>query len=399
MSHIANSNKACCTTSTSSTGQYVDITRDAFNRFRVSSPYTLLDSQNVYRPSNKFFSNVAGTGNVSYLSTESAMLLSTGASGTAIRQTKLVYAYQPGKSLLTLFTFCIMSGTGTHRIGFFNPSDGMFFEYSNGAAYFVKRNQGSDTRVAQSSWSVDTLDGNGPSKIKLDTTKAQILWFDFEWLGIGTVRAGFVIDGQIIQCHTWNHANQVTGVYITSAILPARYEVSGSNASLKQICTSIVSEGGYEPNPLTFTVARGSTNADLVNLGTAGTIVPLISIRLKSTRLYGYVSLKQIDIINSSASDGIQWYLNYGSTLNTPSWTAHPYSDLIEYDITSTSMIDGQTIIGGYVNNSGLIAFDNKVEDFRLGQVDIGVPQVLTLAASGFANNLSVAARIVWFEI
>ena len=373
-----------------------DGSRDAFARLRVSEPFTLLDAHNIYRPSDKFFSNVIGTGNVSYLSTESAMLLSTGSSGTAIRQTNKVFAYQPGKSLLVVMTFCITAGTGTHRMGFFNQNDGLFLEYSSGAAYFAKRNQGSDTKVIQSSWNVDKLDGNGPSKLVLDLTKAQILWFDLEWLGVGNVRQGFIINGQLIPCHIWYHANYLTGVYMTSAMLPIRYEVTGTSASLKSICSTVISEGGYNPNPLTYTIGR---SAPLVNLGSAGTIVPLISLRLKSDRLYGYVTLKHIELFNSSSSDGIQWYINYGTTLSTPSWTDHPNSNLVQYDITSASMSGGRTIVGGFIDRSGSAQFDITSIDFRIGQSDIGVSEVLTLAAAGLANNLSAAARLVWFEL
>ena len=373
-----------------------DISKDAFARLRVSNPFTLFDSHNIYRPSDKLFSNTVGTGNVSYLSTESAMLLNSGSSGTAIRQSTKVFAYQPGKSLLVFLSFCITAGSGTHRVGFFNQYDGMFFEYSGGAPYFAKRNQGTDTKVIQSSWNVDKLDGTGPSKIVLDLTKAQITWFDLEWLGIGTVRQGFVINGQLIPCHIWYHANYVTSVYITSAMLPIRYEVTGTSATMKQICSSVISEGGYDPKPMTFTQSRSSP---LVNLGSAGTVVPIISLRLRSDRLYGYAAIKHLEMFNSSSSDGIQWYINYGSTLNAPSWTNHNYSNLIQYDISSTSMIDGKTIMSGFIDRSGSSQFDIEIIDFRLGQSDIGVSEVITVAAAGLANNLSIAVSIVWSEL
>jgi hypothetical protein len=324
--------------------------------------------------------------------------LNSGSSGTALRQTKKIYAYQPGKSLLVLVSFCITAGIGTHRVGFFNQFDGIFFEYSGGAAYFTTRNQGSDTKMVQSMWNLDKLDGTGPSKLILDHTKAQLAWFDFEWLGVGSVRCGFFINGQMIPCHVWHHANFVTSVYMTSAMLPIRYEVSGTSASLKQICSSIVSEGGYDPNPITFTTSRGSTNATLVDLGTAGTIVPLISIRLRSNRLYGLVTLRQIDLFNSSSSDGVQWYMIYNPVLTTPSWTNHPTSNLVQYDITSTTLTNGQIVTGGYADRSGRVQFDNTSPDFTIGQSDIGTAEILTFAASGFANNLKAAVRLVWNE-
>jgi hypothetical protein len=73
----------------------------------------------------------------------------------------------------------------------------MYFEIDDTTAYFVERSlsTGTETRVAQEDWNIDKLDGTGVSGITLDITKAQILWMDIEWLGLGTVRIGFVIDG------------------------------------------------------------------------------------------------------------------------------------------------------------------------------------------------------------
>jgi hypothetical protein len=55
----------------------------------------------------------------------------------------------------------------------------------------------SETVVPQTNWNIDKLDGTGISGITLDISKAQILWMDIEWLGLGTVRIGFVINGNL----------------------------------------------------------------------------------------------------------------------------------------------------------------------------------------------------------
>ena len=110
----------------------------------------------------------------------------------------------------------------------------------------------SDARtVNQADWNGDKLDGTGTSGITLDTSKAQILWIDFEWLGVGSVRCGFIINGQYIICHTFNNANDLDKVYMTTAILPVRYEIKATGATsgaatLKQVCSSVISEGGYQ---------------------------------------------------------------------------------------------------------------------------------------------------------
>jgi hypothetical protein len=124
------------------------------------------------------------------------------------------------------------------------------------------------------------LDGTGPSGYTLDITKTQILFIDMEWLGVGSVRVGFVINGQYITCHQFNNANTTqTVVYMQTAILPVRFEISGTGAAgtLQQICCSVMSEGGYEQVSQIF-YARQTTN---VTCGTSFT--PLVSIRIGSS--------------------------------------------------------------------------------------------------------------------
>ena len=79
---------------------------DAFGRLRVSNPVTLFDSQNRYKTNDKFYSNVLSGGSVTYSSSESSVLLNvttTPGSYTA-RESRFVFNYQPGKSLLILCT-------------------------------------------------------------------------------------------------------------------------------------------------------------------------------------------------------------------------------------------------------------------------------------------------------
>lgn len=79
--------------------------------------------------------------------------------------------------------------------------------------------------MAQSAWNVDKLDGTGASGITVDPTKSQIFVFDFEWLGVGRVRTGLVVDGKIYYFHYFSHANVTNVVYMSTPNLPLRYEL------------------------------------------------------------------------------------------------------------------------------------------------------------------------------
>ncbi|NIO36675.1 hypothetical protein GTO27_03120, partial [Candidatus Bathyarchaeota archaeon] len=232
---------------------------DAFNRLRVSSPTILFDSQLQYnkRPEH-WLDNESTSRTVTHLSSEASVQLGVNTAGlTTIRQTREYFRYQPGTSQLILLTFGGMNGqSGADKyVGYGDNLNGIFFKSDADGYYFVRRTNTSgsviDTEVEQASWSFDKMNGNGPSRYNLDFSKVQILVVDMEWLGVGRVRCGFVVDGQIVYAHEFLQANVGTEVYMQSPNLPVRYAVAGttglsSTVTLKQICASVMSEGGRE---------------------------------------------------------------------------------------------------------------------------------------------------------
>ena len=191
---------------------------DAFGRLRTSSPLTLFDSSHRYRD-NGLWATSSGTGGTTTFDANAGLvtLNTTTASGSSIvRETTKCFSYQPGKSLLVMSTF-VMNAPQTNlrqRVGYYGASNGMFLEQDGTTVAFVERSAvtGSvvDTKVAKASWNIDKMDGTGPSGYTLDLTKAQIFWMDIEWLGLGTVRLGFIINGQFVHCHSFHHANIVS---------------------------------------------------------------------------------------------------------------------------------------------------------------------------------------------
>jgi hypothetical protein len=135
---------------------------------------------------------------------------------------------------------------------------------------------------------------------------------DLEWLGVGTVRIGFVIDGNFHVCHRFNHANLIASTYITTASLPIRYEITNTGATtgastLKQICSSVLSEGGYELRGSQQAVGTPITTAK--TLGSAGTYVPIVSIKLKSTRLDGIAVATALSVIGNTTCNTLFGYI------------------------------------------------------------------------------------------
>ncbi len=207
---------------------------DAFGRLRVSNPLTLFDSSHRYRDNNLWSTSTASGGTATFNANEGLVDLVVGTtSGSKVyRETTKVFSYQPGKSLLVMTTFVLNSAKNNlrQRVGYYGTDNGIYLELGGvggNILSFVERSSVSgtptETKIAQSSWNVDKMDGTGPSGYTLNIAKAQILWMDIEWLGLGTVRLGFVIDGKFILCHQFHHSNLITSTYITTASLQLRY--------------------------------------------------------------------------------------------------------------------------------------------------------------------------------
>jgi hypothetical protein len=369
---------------------------DAFGRLRVSEPFTLFDSQNRYAEDDQFSSSTSGAGSsVTFATNESSVNMNVGtvSGGKTVRQTFRRMPYQPGKSLLILTTFCmnVAKANLRQRIGYFDENNGIYLE-KNGTSEpsFVVRTNTSGSPVntnsaSQSSWNGDKLDGTGPSGYDLNLETVQIFWSDIEWLGVGNVRCGFVINGQFIICHTFQCANQTgkTKVYMETAILPVRYEIentdtTASSSTLKQICSTVISEGGYQQT-VQDTIARRTTV-----LGTISTtFLPLVSIRLKSTSAGAVVLLNRI-IVLPTTNQSYEVCIMKNSTLTGASWTS--LSNNVEYDVTATAMttsVDG-IYQNDYVTSSAqgraiLAAPTGYNFAFQLGTSLAGVSDTFTL--------------------
>jgi hypothetical protein len=323
---------------------------DAFGRLRVSEPYTLFDSQNRYAADNQFDTSTASGGAFAFLPNESScsMTVNTTSGSEVVRQTFRTFPYQPGKSLLMMGTFTFAAGKVNlrQRVGYFSTQNGCFFMQDGGTGTtlsftirtYVSGAVSDVNTVTQANWNGDKLDGTGPSGLLLDVTKTQILFMDFEWLGAGNVRCGFVLNGVFVVAHTFQNANQTgsTAVYMTTAILPIRYEitntgVTASTSVMKQICSTVLSEGGYAQ--LTAdTVARRT--AVLANIDT--TFLPMLSIRLNASTLGAVVLIKQINVLPTTTQN-YETVLVKNSVLTGASWVTGTFQN-VDYDVTATAM-------------------------------------------------------------
>lgn len=399
---------------------------DAFGRLRVSEPLTLFDSFHRYQDNGKFSTSTSGTANTEYQVNQSVVDMNVGTTSgdRCYRESKRVFAYQPGKSLLIMNTFVMNAQKANlrQRVGYFNSQNGVFLENDGTGNYLVLRTYTSgsvvETRVAQANWNVDKFDGTGvssqsghPDRGTLNITKSNIFWIDVEWLGVGDVRCGFVVDGLMVPSHVFHNDNLNTTTYMTTAILPVRYEIenTGSTASvskMKQICSTVVSEGGYTLEGKARSVSIPITTPK--DLPTAGTFTPILSIRLKDSFKDALAVLKDVEFFGITNNTSYRYKIIIGGALTGASWVSAAADSPIEYDITASAITGGRDAQVGYVNVSAgaggaavnlgretLFAYQLERDPFAVS--DNGI--ILTLAATGAANGNDAVGAMTWEEI
>jgi len=391
---------------------------DAFGRLRVSNPLTLFDSSHRYADNNLWVNSITGTAAATFNANEGLMDLTVGsASGDQIiRETIKVFSYQPGKSLLVMNTFVFGTAKANlrQRAGYYGAANGIYFEREGSTNYMVERSSVTgapiNTRVAQADWNQDPMDGTGPSGLTLDSSKAQILYIDVEWLGLGTVRTGFIINGAFVPCHNFDHANLVNTTYITTASLPLRYEMTNMAATtgastLKQVCSTVISEGGYELRGAQLSAGTPITTPK--TLTTAGTVYPIVSFRLKSTRLDGIAILTAISILGVTNNANYQWSVVVNGTTTGGTWVSAGTNSSVEYNITGTSFSStgGRILATGYFqgSNQGATSVDILKAALFTTQLErnpfTATPYEITLACSAASNGDQVLGSLDWEEI
>jgi hypothetical protein len=386
---------------------------DSFGRTKVSEPYTLFDNQHRYTSGDEFSDITSGTAAVSYLENESTDLFTIGtASGDKIyRESKKCFPYQPGKALTVMQTF-VMAPTKTglrQRVGYFSRQNGVYLQQSGSTVSIVRRTFTSgaieEEIVNQTSWNVDTMNGLGPSRLHLDLSKAQILFMEFEWLGVGSAKVGFAVNGQFITVHQFNHANIINKVYMTTATLPLRYEIeniaaTASSSAMKQICASVLSNGGYDRKPEVWSASR---NTLFTNIGT--TFVPLAAVRLKAGRMDSVVQIARLNIATTS-NNLFEWALLRNPEITGGTWVENTPTQDTEYNITATSLTNGIVVRRGFLagSNQNNAATDLEIDnsfDLQLGRTnsDTPVSDIYCLAIRTISSTGDAVGSIQWHEL
>lgn len=375
---------------------------DAFGRLRVSNPLQLIDEKAV-AASPSLGNFASGGGSFSKPANRSSFYLTSGGIGSlARRQSRQRAIYQPGKSqhIDQTFTLGTLTPGIVQRIGYFDDNNGIFFEANGTALRMVIRSKITgtpvDVAIERADW-IDKLDGTGPSGLVFDPTKSQILDIDFQWLGVGRVRFGFVIGGCLCHVAESIHANLLAGVYMTNPNLPIRWEILGVSSAaavtLEVICGSVTSEGGFEQRGITI---AHDTNG-VPKSASAGAYVEVIAVRLSTLGIEFGISFPEMLSAVCTTAANFQWelFLNAGG-MSGGTWTV-PAGSITEQNTTRTGTYSGGVkILSGFVSNAVSLASIKLPPSAGLGyDINTASADVLSLRIYNLAGNNSFHGGLV----
>lgn len=355
---------------------------DAFGRLRVSEPTTLGDYYHISGENPEMLTVTTGGGfGVADVATSSYILsVGSGSTDRCVHQSRMYHHYLPGKSQLIKCSF-VFGAPRTNTLkstGYFDDRNGVFVEQAgDGSLRIVERSfiTGApvDIITPQAQWNRDTCskliagtgvmpDGSAaPNAGKvgswtLDATKDQLMVIDFQWLGVGRIRISFVHDGELVLAHEIMHSNYIANPYWTQPSLPVRCEIRNTGpttgtASLKQICATVICEGGYIETGISKSINSSLLGRTIQN---GGDTLPIVAIRLKNTingdLVRGIVRARDVQLL---VKDGPVFFelrrFDSHTSVSGGSWVSAAADSIIEYNITATGYTGGETVDGSFL--------------------------------------------------
>jgi len=183
-----------------------------------------------------------------------------------------------------------------------------------------------ETRIPQSQFNRDTINGQGPSKYNVDLTRMQMIGLQYTWYGAGFV--DFMIrglDGNWVFVHRFINNNVNDEAYMRTGNMPVRYELITEAAAAISTLSSPMTAGDLTLNLVddtTYWPTTGTIQIDneLIRYGTkAGTT--LGSLTRTATLNYNINDVAKVFSAGSAATHALGTSVNLVSCTCTPSLT------------------------------------------------------------------------------
>jgi len=367
----------------------------AFNELKVVERTPVIELKSVYGVSAlRDITTLTGSAQITNTAGEYRLALTADAADSATLDSAERGRYQAGYSANAGIGIRIPVapvGTQDAKWGYFDNSNGFGYGVDAAGLYVFTRRATNDTKVYQSSWNTDKLDGTGSSGYDIDLSSGSIFQIEFTWYGYGVIEFSVVttsIRGQVpVVVHRSFPTAQTS---VADPNLPVRaYADNGSTATAFDLYVAgrqFSMRGKFDPN-------RRSTGQYRLSLGSVGaTFLPTVSLRRKAAFVTVAAKLSGFDILTT---EDLVLQIRQNASLTGASYATpsdHAATETaMEADISATAVSGGQVLWEGLVDaaGAGAAASGSASREFDL---EIPSTQPVTLCVRTVSGTGTVSA-------
>jgi len=277
------------------------------------------------------------------------------------------------------------------KFGLFDDMNGYYFEILYWELFVVVLKDGVETRVNRTDFNIDTMDGDGASKITLDPFRGYIWMIRFSWYGYGIVEFAIAAEDPFKEQHIYPMHRYYSKVRasVSTPNLPITAKLESSPDCAPGAVGGAHITGRKYSVLGKFTPMIRSGSAYLIRSfpGGAGTVTPVMSIRRKAGYLSAPVTLDALEGYSESATVVIQ--IRTGMELTGAVWgtvpDATPGETAVEYDDSATAASGGIVVHQGFARYGTGASLTDAV-GFYLTEWDAVTVLVKGAAAAGTMN-------------
>ncbi len=322
----------------------------------------------------------------------------TNTSATLISKNNL--HYRTGQGGVAFFTAIYTPGTFscTQLVGLGNTTDGLFFGYNATIFSILRRDNGVDNWIPQSSWNIDPLNGSGSSLMSLDPTRGNVYKIQYQWLGFGAIN--FFVEnptlGSLSLVHQIKYSNSFTTTTLFNPSLPlfiqAKNALNNTNITIKVPSMAAFVEGTLINTGLFNSVFNIKTDVE--------TLENILTIQNKAT-FSGLPNAKFVQPLKVSFSNtgGPGTNCVYRLILNPTLGGILSYNDIS----TNTSVVSyntaGTTITGGRILAVFFVGrnLSDRIDISNLNII-LNPTDILTIGGTSLDEDAGMRCSIMWNE-
>jgi len=342
------------------------------------------------------------TNSAAISATGGEILLSTGAtaSSKATLESAQVGSYIAGYGAEIGINLRVPTAPTGNQVAIFggrtpDGNNGFYWGVDATGIFVARLSGGTETKVYQSNFNIDPLDGTGKSGFTLDQTKGYIHQVKFTWYGAGQILYGImaIVDDvqRFIPCHSLKVDESISIEDPNLAVI-AEADNGGDAADLDLYVAgrqySIV--GKYVPNRRLTGESRGSVS-------TSTTIEPLVTFKRKTGFLDRSVRIQGFEVDVGTEPVIVEIRLNgslTGASYGTPS--NHTAAETaLEVDTSATAISGGEVVYTKYFDAAQVGQETTTGETGSLA-IDLEIPrdQPVTLCARTLSGTGTIVSHM-----